>query len=96
MRDYELLFIVKPDRDEEQVNAAVEKVKGLITNNGGEMVEENLWGKRKLAYTIDKKWSEGIYVLFNFKGTTETVDEINRVMKITDDYLRQMIVAIEE
>lgn len=95
MRDYELMFIVKPELEEEKVNAVVEKFKTLIINNGGEEPAVDTWGKRRLAYEIND-FREGIYFLFNFKGVPATAEELDRVLKITDEVLRFMIIRKEE
>lgn len=95
MRNYELMFIVKPELEEENVNAVVEKFKTLIVNNGGEEATIDTWGKRRLAYDIND-FHEGIYFLFNFKGVPETAQELDRVLKITDEILRFMIIRKEE
>lgn len=91
MRDYELMVIVRPDLDEEATKAALDKVRGLITNGGGTIEKEDVWGKRRLAYEI-KKNRDGYYAVFNFKGTAEIANEIDRVLKISDEFVRHMTV----
>lgn len=95
MRKYELMYIIKPELDEEQTNAVIEKFSTLITDNGGEEPSIDKWGKRRLAYEI-KDYREGFYVLVNFMGVPDTAQEIDRVMKISDDILRFMILSKEE
>jgi len=95
MRNYEMMSIVRPDLDEEKVAAVIEKFSALITNNGGELTSVDKWGKRRLAYEIND-YREGIYVLVNFKGVAGTAQELDRVMKITDEILRFMILSKEE
>ena len=90
MRNYELMYIIKPDVDEEKLAEIVEKYNNLIANNKGEVVTADKWGKRRLAYEI-KDYREGIYMLVNFKGEAETAQEIDRIMKISDEILRFMI-----
>ena len=94
MRKYEIIFIVKP-LEEEAVNAVVEKFTKLIANNGGTIDKEDRWGKRRLAYEI-KDESEGYYVLFNVTCEPACVAECDRVMKITDELLKHMIVKSDE
>lgn len=96
MRHYEVLFIIKPELDEERVNEVVERFTSLIENEQGEVIKVDNWGKRKLAYMIDNKWREGFYALVEFKGAPETAQEINRVMGLSDDIIRQLITCIEE
>lgn len=95
MRNYELMYILKPDLDEEKVTTVIEKFSALIANHGGELISADKWGKRRLAYEI-KDYREGIYVLVNFKGVAGTAQELDRVMKITDEILRFMILSKEE
>lgn len=91
MRNYEMVFILNPDLDEEKLSAAVEKVSNLINNNGGEVAKLDNWGKKRLAYEI-KDLHEGYYYLVEFKGTPETAKELDRVLKISEEVLRFMII----
>lgn len=90
MRKYEMMFIVRTDLEESAVQAVVEKIQGVI-NNGGEVTNLNVMGKRRLAYEI-KKFRDGIYVLVNFNATPEVVKELDRVTRITDEIIRYIIV----
>ncbi len=94
MRKYEVVFIVKP-LEEEAVNAVIEKFAKLITANGGTIDKEDRWGKKRLAYEI-KDEIEGYYVLFYVTCEPACVDECDRVMKITDELLKHMIVRSDE
>ena len=94
MREYEVMFIVKP-MEEEQTEAVVTKFENLITANGGTINKLDRWGKRRLAYEI-QDIPEGYYVLAIFTGEPATVKELDRVMKITDEILRHMIVKTGE
>ncbi len=94
VRKYEIIFIVKP-LEEEAVNAVVEKFTKLITGNGGTIDKEDRWGKKRLAYEI-KDESEGYYVLLNVSCESACVAECDRVMKITDELLKHMIVRTDE
>lgn len=96
MRPYEVLFIIKPELDEEQTEQTITKFTDLIANEGGEVVKVDKWGKRRLAYEIDKKWREGFYTLVHFNSQPEVVTELDRVMKLTDGILRHMVTRIEE
>ncbi|TVX99951.1 30S ribosomal protein S6 [Cohnella terricola] len=90
MRNYELMYIIRPDVEQETVQAVTEKFQGII-GNGGEIVKHDIMGKRRLAYEINKH-REGTYVLVHFKGTSEIVTELERVLKITDEIIRHMVV----
>lgn len=95
MRSYEMMYILKPDLAQEAMEAAQEKVNKIITDFGGEMVKTDSWGKRRLAYEIDDL-TEGFYVLMHFNGTNETVAELDRVLKISEDFIRHLIVRLDE
>ncbi|PLT47939.1 SSU ribosomal protein S6p [Paenibacillus pasadenensis] len=90
MRKYELMYIIRPETEQEAVQALVEKFNGIIAN-GGEVTKSDVLGKRRLAYEINKI-RDGIYVLVHFTGPTEVVNELDRVIKITDDVIRFLIV----
>jgi len=90
MRNYELMYIIRPDVEQETVQAVVEKFQGIIVN-GGEIVKQDVLGKRRLAYEINKH-RDGTYVLVQFKASSEIVNELERVLKITDEVIRHMIV----
>jgi small subunit ribosomal protein S6 len=96
MRDYEMMYIIKPDLAEEAVTEIKEKLQKIIADFGGEFVNEVPgWGKKRMAYRIED-YSEGIYVLWNFKGMPATVSELDRVIKISDSLLRHIIIRKDE
>ena len=74
MRKYETIFIQNPTFDEETLNANIEKFKGIIENGGGTVDNVDVWGKRKLAYEINKV-NEGFYTLVNFTASPELPKE---------------------
>ena len=90
MKSYEILYIVKPYEDE-KFEAVVEKFNTLITNNGGVIEKTDRWGKKRLAYEM-QGLNEGLYVLVTFIAEPAAVKELDRVMKITDEILRHMII----
>lgn len=94
MRDYELLFVLDPDLNEEQKADMVEKVKGIIAQ-GGEAGEADVWGDRKLAYPINKK-NVGYYVVIPFKAGAELPKELDRRLRISDSVMRHIIVCTNE
>ena len=96
MRTYEMMFILKPDLSEDDFVEARERLQKIIADFGGEFVKElDGWGKKRLAYSIQDN-SEGIYAVWHFNGETRTVDELDRVIKISDKFLRHMIIRLEE
>lgn len=96
MRPYEIMFIIRPDLDEEKTEAVINKFTALIEKEGGEIVKVDKWGRRKLAYEIDKKWREGFYTLIHFNGKPAVASELDRVMKISDEIVRQLITRAGE
>lgn len=88
---YETLFVIKPDLTEEATAAVVNKFTTLIADNGGTVENVNTWGKRRLAYPIEKH-VEGYYVLVNFKSEATLPLELKRVFGITDEILRNIVV----
>lgn len=96
MRDYELLYIIKTEVGEEQTQAVIDRYNGILEGEGATVEKVDKWGKRKLAYTIDKKYTDGFYVLVDFKGEANAVDEVDRLMKIDENLLRHMITRVDE
>jgi small subunit ribosomal protein S6 len=95
LRDYEVLYIVRADIDDDKVQDAVKRVNTLIQRSGGTAERTNLWGKRKLAYEV-KHQKEGAYVLQDFKLEPERVPELESSLKITEEVLRHLIVRKPE
>ncbi|NLZ38401.1 MAG: 30S ribosomal protein S6 [Firmicutes bacterium] len=89
---YETMFILAPDQDDETYTAQVEKFKGIIEAEGGEVTNINRIGRRKLAYVVRKKFREGYYVLFNYVGSPDVTDELERNFRISDEVIRYLIV----
>lgn len=94
MRKYEIVFIVK-SLEEDATNSVIEKFAKLIAANGGKIDKEDRWGKKRLAYEIRKE-AEGFYVIFYVTCEPACVNECDRVMKITDEILKHMIVRSDE
>lgn len=94
MRKYEVMFIVKP-LDEEGTNAVIAKFENLINNNGGQVDKIDRWGKKRLAYLVND-FAEGFYCLVNFTAVPATILELDRIMKITEEILKFMIIRIDE
>jgi small subunit ribosomal protein S6 len=95
LRDYEVLYIVRADLDDDKVQDAVKRVNTLIQRSGGTAERTNLWGKRKLAYEV-KHQKEGSYVLQDFKLDPNRVPELESSLKITEEVLRHLIVRKPE
>ncbi len=94
MREYEVMFIVKP-MEEEATEAVISKFENLIATNGGAINKLDRWGKRRLAYEIEDI-ADGYYCLTLFSAEPAVVAELDRVMKITDEILRHMIIRKDD
>ncbi|NLJ74182.1 MAG: 30S ribosomal protein S6 [Firmicutes bacterium] len=91
MRAYELMVIYVPQLDEEGLAAQIDRTTTLITNNGGEIEKVDQWGKRRFAYEINDN-TEGFYVVIDFKAESGTTSEVERILKITDEVVRYLLV----
>jgi len=94
MRKYEVVCIFHPDLDEDAFTAATAKVRDWITGAGGTVEKVEVWGRRRLAYTIHKK-NEGQYVLMNVSLEPTTLASLNQNMRFHEPLLRFMITAID-
>ncbi|SMC91865.1 30S ribosomal protein S6 [Sporomusa malonica] len=93
MRKYEVVIIIKPS-DEEVTNATIAKFENIIKNTGGTIDKVDRWGKKRLAYEV-KDFMEGYYTLINFTAEPATVFELERVLKITDEVLKHMVIKLD-
>jgi small subunit ribosomal protein S6 len=88
---YETMYILRPDLNDEQVDQAIEKYQTLIKENGGEMIETQHRGKRRLAYEIDR-FREGIYVQMNYTDGGASVAPMERAMRLSEEVVRFLTV----
>lgn len=95
MRIYENLFIVKPDATEEEVDSLVEQMSKTVTAAGGTVDKVEKWGKRRLAYRVEKN-REGQYVLLQFTAEAPTVHEFERRLRVQDSVIKYLTVRIDE
>ena len=91
MIEYEILLMLDPELPEERQNEIVTRTRELVERSGGSVERHDVWGRRKLAYEIDHK-ADGAYHLLHFDAEPETLDEVSRVLKITDGVMRHMAV----
>ncbi len=91
MNNYEILYIIRCDVEDELKSATVEKYEALVASLGGEVQNLDKWGMKKFAYEINKQ-TEGFYVLMNFASTVESLAELERQMSIDDKIVRKMII----
>ena len=92
---YETVFIATPVLSEAQMKEAVEKFKGIITDNGGEIVHEESWGLKKLAYPIQKK-STGFYHLIEFRATGELVENLELQYRRDERIIRFLTLKMDK
>ncbi|MNN49627.1 30S ribosomal protein S6 [compost metagenome] len=85
------MYILRSELEQEAVQTTVEKFANIITSNGGEITKSDLMGKRRLAYEINKM-RDGFYVLVHFNAEPAVVLELDRVLKISDEVIRFLIV----
>jgi small subunit ribosomal protein S6 len=94
LRDYELVIIISPQLSEDSYEAAIDKINRFITGKGGNIVDTQRWGKRKLAYSI-KHFNEGNYVLLKFKMKPAFSRELEANLRISEDVIRHLLVKME-
>lgn len=93
MRSYEAIYILRPNAETEVKAEVLERAKNIISDNGEvESVEE--WGNKRLAYEI-KNFTEGYYVVINYKGDHAANQKLEKHFRVTDDIIRSMIVKLE-
>ena len=92
---YELMVILDPEIDERQVAPNLDKFLKVITGDGGTIDNVDIWGRRRLAYDIQKK-SEGIYAVVNFTATSAATQELDRQLKLSEAVMRTKVLRAEE
>lgn len=91
MREYEIMAILDPEADEQTVAGVVDRITKILSEREGEVSNVDRWGRRKLAYEINRK-SEGNYVLIVFKSEPEALAELDRVLNLADEVIRFKII----
>jgi len=92
MRAYECVYIVDPTLEEQAIKEKEAKLREIVTSRKGAVSKVDNWGKRRLAYPINK-FHEGTYAVVKFSGNNDILAELNRVFRFDDGILRHMIVA---
>jgi small subunit ribosomal protein S6 len=97
MRIYEVIFILKPELPEEEIDQVIEVVKNTITSDGGTIDKVDKWGKRKLAYRVQRN-TEGYYVLvqYSLEGKAAVAKEVERRLRVSDPVIKFLTVRIDE
>lgn len=94
MRRYELMLVLRPDAPEDRVQAVLEKANRHVVDSGGQIVKAAPWGRRRLAYPIDR-YRDGSYHILHFDAPAETIAELERTLLITEEVLRHLVVRID-
>ncbi len=89
-RDYELGIILNPEVNEEETRGILDRVEQIVATNGGQTVKVNQWGRRRLAYPIERQ-RDGVYIFIDMILTPETVGELERTLKVSEAVLRHMM-----
>ena len=95
MRNYEIMYIVRPDLEEQAIKDTVERFNTVLTNNGAEVTETNEKGKKRLAYEIND-YGEGYYVILKLQANKDALDEFNRLSSMNDNVLRSIVVREDD
>src|ERR1700730_7905512 len=93
LREYETLFLVRPDLAEDLVDKIVERMRGIVHRDGGKVIKVENWGKKKTAYEV-KKNLRAIYIRFLYLGDVKAVAEFERNLRMTDDVLKYQSVKL--
>lgn len=96
MRTYEIMYIVRPNIEEDSKKAVVERFNGILASEGSEVLEEKDWVKRRLAYEIND-FKEGFYNIVRIKtDNNKATDEFQRLAKINDDIIRYIVIREDQ
>lgn len=95
MRNYELMVLVDPEVDERTVEPTLNKFLEVVTNDGGTVENIDIWGRRRMAYEINKK-AEAIYAVVNFTAEPKTASELDRVLGLNESIMRTKIIRPED
>lgn len=97
MRKYEVMFIVKPDLEEAEINKVAEEMKKVLTDKAAKILEEKKMGQRELAYEI-KKFKTGYYFLYvvEAEANSEAINEFDRIAKINENVIRHLVIKVED
>jgi small subunit ribosomal protein S6 len=95
LREYELVFIVQPEMDEQGMTAINDRVGQIVSAQSGSITTTEMWGRRTLAYPIGK-FFEGHYVLHRFQMLPEAADEIDRLLRFNENVIRYLLIRTDE
>jgi small subunit ribosomal protein S6 len=95
MKKYEIMYIIRPNIEDEAKKALVERFNNVLSDNGAELTEAKEWGKRRLAYEIND-FRDGYYMLLQVNAAAEAVQEFDRLAKISEDIIRHIVLKKED
>ncbi len=94
MRRYELMLVLRPDAPEDRIQAVLEKSTRHVTDAGGQIIKAAPWGRRRLAYPIDR-YREGSYHILHFDAPPDAIVDLERTLLITEEVLRHLVVRVD-
>ena len=94
LNDYEMMFILPPDLEDEAASGATERVRGYVASRGGEIKSLEPWGRRRLAFPIER-YHEGMYHIARFSLSPEQAVDLDRSLRLNEQIIRHMIVRID-
>lgn len=94
MRRYELMLVLRPDAPEDRISAVLEKTTRHVTETGGQIVKAAPWGRRRLAYQVDR-YRDGSYHIIHFDAPPEAIVDLERTLLITEEVLRHLVVRVD-
>ncbi len=95
MKKYEVMYIIRPNIEDEAKKALVERFNNVLSDNGAELNESKEWGKRRLAYEIND-FRDGYYMLLKVNSEAAAVQEFDRLAKISEDIIRHIVIKKED
>lgn len=95
MKNYEIMYIIRPNIEEEAQKGTIERFNGILTDNGATIDKVDELGSRRLAYEIND-FRDGYYVVINFKGDQNAVNEFDRQAKFSEDIIRHIVIRVDE
>ena len=95
MPDYEMMYILRPDLSEDQVQQSIEEYRDFLKEYNAQAIEVKIWGKRRLAYPI-QKFQDGLYILMNYQADGTQVAPLEKAMRLGEKVIRYLTLQVEE
>ena len=95
MRKYEIMFIVRPDLEEAEINKVADEMKKILTDKKAKILDEKKMGQKELAYEINK-YKTGYYFLYTIEADSEAINEFDRVTRISENVIRHLVIRVED